>query len=103
MIEQVINRKNMHLAYARVLQNKGSAGVDGMQVGELKDFLKQNRELIAAGIVNGKYLPQPILGISIPKSKDETRLLGIPTVVERWLQQCVAQTITPLFEFEFKE
>ncbi len=103
MIEQVITRKNMHLAYARVMQNKGSAGVDGMQVGELKDYLKQNRELIAASIVKGNYLPQPILGVPIPKSNGKTRLLGIPTVVERWLQQCVAQTITPLFEFEFKE
>lgn len=103
MIEKVINRKNMHLAYKQVVQNKGSAGVDGMGVNELYGYLKQNREAIASSIVNGKYLPQPILGVSIPKSNGKPRLLGIPTVVDRWLQQAVAQAITPMFEYEFKE
>lgn len=103
MIEGVTNRKNMHLAYRHVMRNKGSAGVDGMALSELKLFVKQNREAIAADMLNGSYLPQPILGVSIPKSAGKTRLLGIPTVVERWLQQCVAQVITPLFEIEFKE
>jgi RNA-directed DNA polymerase len=103
MIEQVINRRNMHLAYKHVLANKGSAGVDGMQVNELKQHIVKDREAIVLSIINGSYLPQPILGISIPKSNGKTRLLGIPTVTERWLQQSVAQTITPLFEFEFKE
>ncbi len=103
MIEQVINRRNMHLAYKQVLANKGSAGVDGMQVSELKQHLSADREAIALSIVRGRYLPQPILGVSIPKSNGKTRLLGIPTVTERWLQQAVAQTITPVFEFEFKD
>jgi len=103
MIEQVITRKNMHLAYQQVVRNKGSAGVDGMDVRELKHYVKQHSEAIAASMVNGKYQAQPILGISIPKSNGKTRLLGIPTVVDRWLQQNVAQAITPLFEFEFKE
>jgi group II intron reverse transcriptase/maturase len=103
MIEKVINRKNMHLAYKQVLQNKGSAGVDGMGVKELYACLKENREAIAVSIVTGRYLPQPILGVSIPKSNGKTRLLGIPTVVDRWLQQSVAQAITPMFEYEFKE
>jgi group II intron reverse transcriptase/maturase len=103
MIEQVINRRNMHLAYQQVVRNKGSAGVDGMQVSELKQRILKDREAIVLSIINGHYLPQPILGVSIPKSNGKTRLLGIPTVTERWLQQAVAQTITPLFEFEFKE
>jgi len=103
MIEQVINRKNMHLSNQQVMRNKGSAGVDGMQVNELKHYVKQHREAIAISLLNGKYLPQPILGVSIPKSNGKTRLLGIPTVVDRWLQQCVAQAITPKFEYEFKE
>ena len=93
----------MHLAYKQVLANKGSAGVDGMQVKELRDFIKDNGASIALRMVKGCYLPQPILGVSIPKGNGKTRLLGIPTVVDRWLQQSVAQTITPLFEFEFKE
>jgi group II intron reverse transcriptase/maturase len=103
MIEQVINRRNMHLAYKQVFANKGSAGVDGMQVNELKTHIRKEREAIVLSIINGGYLPQPILGVTIPKSNGKTRLLGIPTVTDRWLQQAVAQTITPLFEFEFKD
>jgi RNA-directed DNA polymerase len=103
MVEQVINRRNMHLAYSRVFANKGSAGVDGMQVSELKPHIRKEREAIVTGLINGSYLPQPILGVTIPKSNGKTRLLGIPTVTDRWLQQAVAQTITPLFEFEFKD
>ncbi len=103
MIEQVISRKNMHYAYKQVLRNKGSAGVDGMPVKELHSYIKQNIITVVTGMVNGSYLPQPILGVSIPKSNGKTRLLGIPTVVDRWLQQAVTQAITPLFEYEFKE
>ncbi|HEX8609316.1 MAG TPA: group II intron reverse transcriptase/maturase, partial [Pedobacter sp.] len=103
MIEQVINRRNMHLAYKQVLANKGSAGVDGMQVSELKPYIRKEREAIALRMINGCYLPQPVLGVNIPKGNGKTRLLGIPTVTERWLQQAVAQTITPQFEVEFKK
>ncbi len=103
MIEKVINRKNMLLAYRQVLRNKGSAGVDAMKVSELKSYLDQNREAIAADLVHGRYLPAPILGVEIPKSNGKTRLLGIPTVVDRWLQQSVAQAITPLFEYGFTD
>src|SRR5215212_11481411 len=103
MIKQVINRRNMHLAFKQVLANQGSAGVDGMGVGELKQHIQKDREAIVLGIINGGYLPQPILGVHIPKSNGKTRLLGIPTVTERWLQQAVAQTIIPQFEFEFKD
>ena len=95
MIEQVINRRNMHRAYKQVLANKGSAGVDGMQVSALKGYIKENIALIATSMTNGTYLPGPILGVSIPKTGGKTRLLGIPTVVDRWLQQSVAQVITP--------
>ena len=103
MIEQVINRRNMHLAYKQVFANKGSAGVDGMGVSELKQHIRREREAIVTGIINGHYLPQPILGVHIPKTGGKTRLLGIPTVTDRWLQQATAQTITPLFEYEFKD
>ena len=83
MIEQVINRRNMHLAYQRVLANKGSAGVDGMGVKELKQLIQKDRETIVLSIINGTYLPAPILGVNIPKSNGKTRLLGIPTVIDR--------------------
>lgn len=103
MIAQVINRRNLHLAYRAVLANKGSAGIDGMEVTELKHHIRKEREAVVLRIVHGRYLPQPILGVSIPKGKGKSRLLGIPTVTDRWLQQSVAQAITPLFEYEFKE
>ncbi|MFN9393609.1 MAG: group II intron reverse transcriptase/maturase, partial [Flavobacteriales bacterium] len=85
-----------------VARNKGSAGVDGMSVNALKDFVRRNRVQIAGALKQGDYRPQPILGVAIPKSNGKTRLLGVPTVVDRWLQQCVAQAITPKFEFDFK-
>ena len=93
----------MRLACRQVLSNKGSAGVDGMPVSELPAHLEENREAIATALCNGKYLPQPILGVSIPKSNGKERLLGIPTVTDRCLQQAVSQAIMPLFECEFKE
>ena len=103
MIAQVINPRNMQLAYQHVLKNKGSAGVDGMKLTELTSYVKQHRDEIATALYNGKYKVQPILGVEIPKNNGKTRLLGIPTVVDRWLQQCVTQTITLKFEMDFKE
>ncbi len=103
MIEQVITKKNMRLACTHVVQNKGSAGVDGMQVNELYQYVQEHREGIAMAVIKAVYLPQPILGVTIPKSNGKTRLLGIPTVTDRWLQQCVLQAIAPKFEYEFKE
>lgn len=102
MIDRVINTRNMQEACIHVVQNKGSAGVDRMSVNALKDYVRKNREQVACALKEGDYKPQPILGVSIPKSNGKTRLLGIPTVVDRWLQQCVAQAITPKFEFDFK-
>ena len=101
MIEQIIHPKNMHRASIHVVQNAGSAGVDGMTVNELKQYAQQHRTAIATRIINGNYLPQAIKGVAIPKSNGKTRLLGIPTVIDRWLQQSVAQVIAPRFEKEF--
>jgi group II intron reverse transcriptase/maturase len=74
-----------------------------MQLKALKPYINQHREAIAMSIISVTYLPQPILGVSIPKGSGKMRLLGIPTVVDRWLQQSVAQVITPLFEYEFSQ
>lgn len=103
MIEKVVNRKNMLRAYQQVMSNQGSAGVDGMSVKELSDHLHKNRDKLVSDVCNGKYLPQTILGVAIPKSNGKIRLLGIPTVTDRWLQQAVHQAIMPLFEAEFKK
>ena len=91
----------MQLALRHVVSNKGSAGVDGMQVNELSAYVKLHRDEIALALYNGKYLPQPILGVSIPKSNGKTRLLGVPTVKDRWLQQCVSQVLSIRFEADF--
>lgn len=101
MIAQIINRRNMQQACRHVMQNKGSAGVDGMTVDELPNYVQAHREAIVRGIINGTYQAQAIRGVSIPKSNGKTRLLGIPTVADRWLQQSVAQAIAPRFEAEF--
>jgi len=103
MIEQVLNRRNVMWAYRQVMSNKGSAGVDGMPVKELYDYLTKNRKQIESDLREGKYLPQAILGVEIPKSKGKTRLLGIPTVADRMLQQAVGQVIAIKFEMEFED
>ena len=103
LIEQVINRQNMMRAFKQVRQNKGSAGVDRMPVKELYDYLTKNRESIEKSLLNGTYLPQPILGVEIPKSNGKVRLLGVPTVVERMLQQAVGQVLANLFEMDFED
>src|SRR5690606_21932322 len=99
--ERVISRKNMHKAYRQVVSNGGSAGVDGMTVTALRQHLNKNRDAIATAVCNGRYLPQSILGVAIPKENGKTRLLGIPTVTDRMLQQAVSQVIAPKFETEF--
>jgi len=103
MIEQVLNRSNIMKAYRQVVSNKGSAGIDGMSVKELYTFLTNNRLRIESELREGKYLPQAIRGVEIPKSNGKTRLLGIPTVIDRLLQQAVLQVITIKFEMEFKD
>lgn len=103
MIGKVINRKNMLKAYRQVMMNAGSSGVDGMPVNALSKHLKENRDKIMASMANGNYLPQAILGVETPKSNGKHRLLGIPTVTDRLLQQAVAQVIGPVFELDFKE
>jgi len=103
MIEKVLSKTNMLKACHQVVSNKGSAGVDGMSVLKLSAHWEVNQRQIATSVCNGRYLPQPILGVEIPKSNGKTRLLGIPTVTDRLLQQAVHQVIMPLFEAEFKE
>ena len=103
MIEVVTNRRNLHHAFRHIVSNKGSAGVDGMTVNELYPYLKENRDRIVDALINGTYQPQPIKGVEIPKSNGKVRLLGVPTVVDRWLQQAVSQAIGLKFEEDFKE
>jgi RNA-directed DNA polymerase len=103
MIEQVLNRKNLYKAYRQVVLNKGSGGVDGMEVSELFSFLESNRNKIATSILTHKYVPKPIRGVEIPKSNGKTRMLGVPTVVDRWLQQAVSQVLMTKYELTFED
>ena len=131
MIKKVINGSNLQKACQKVMSNKGSAGIDGMPVQELSAYLDVNKEQLALAIegaseadtislskrvaafeankeqiinaiLNGSYQPQAILGVEIPKDNGRKRLLGIPTVTDRLLQQAVHQVIYPKFEIEFK-
>ena len=93
MIAEVLKRKNLYKAYRQVLQNRGSAGIDGMSVYELANHLETNRDKIITSVLNHTYVPDALLGIEIPKGSGKARLLGIPTVADRWLQQAVTQAL----------
>lgn len=101
LLERILHRDNMNLAYKRVKANKGSYGVDGMTVDELLQFLKQNGNQIRQSILEGNYKPQPVRRVEIPKPDGGKRLLGIPTVVDRVIQQAIAQVLSPIFEVQF--
>ena len=103
MIEQILTRKNLLQAMHQVQRNHGSAGVDRMPVTKLTELLSIDKEELTVKVRSGKYLPQPILGVEIPKGNGKTRLLGIPTVTDRLLQQVVLQVINARFEFEFSD
>ena len=102
MIEKILRPKNLYRAYHQVVSNKGSSGVDGMSVYELKSFRDKNGIKLLTSILNRRYVPQPIKRVDIPKGKGKTRPLGIPTVVDRWLQQAVSQQLAIKFELEFE-
>ena len=86
----------------QVLQNKGAAGVDGMEVHSLKQELHLNGNTYIQQLQEGYYQVSPILGVEIPKSNGKKRLLGIPTVVDRVIQQAIAQVLQPIFETGFQ-
>lgn len=101
LMEKICNRANLNRAYKRVKANKGSAGVDKMSVEELLDYLKSHGEEIISQLLNGTYAPQPVRGVNIPKPGGGIRQLGIPTVVDRFIQQAIYQVLSPMFEAEF--
>lgn len=102
MISKVLKAQNLERAIKQTMSNKGSSGVDGMPVSELKAYFSKQGKALNTQIVQQKYLPQAILGVSIPKGNGKTRMLGIPSVVDRTLQQALSQAIMPYFELEFK-
>jgi RNA-directed DNA polymerase len=103
MIEKVLHPRNLTRSYYQVVRNKGSAGVDKMSVYDLASFREAKAQTLTLSILNRKYVPQAIKGVEIPKGNGKTRLLGVPTVVDRWLQQAVARQLATKFELEFEE
>ena len=103
LLERILDRNNLNLAYKRVKSNKGSHGADGMKVDELLSFLKQNGEAIKQKLLEGTYRPTPVRRVEIPKPDGGVRLLGIPTVLDRWIQQAISQVLSPIFEKGFSE
>jgi RNA-directed DNA polymerase len=101
MLESILSRDNLNLAYKRVKANKGSHGVDGMMVDELLPFLKQQGESIRQRVLAGEYSPQPVRRVGIPKSDGGIRQLGIPTVVDRLIQQAIAQELNKTIDRDF--
>ena len=100
LLEQILSPTNLNRAYKRVRSNRGSGGVDKMEVGSLKDYLVNNKEKLIQSILDGSYRPNPVRRVEIPKEKGK-RKLGSPTVVDRVVQQAIAQVLTPVYEKQF--
>jgi len=103
LIDQIFSDRNLTEACGEVVRNKGASGVDGMNVAELKQHLDTHREGLKAKARQCNYTPQPIRGKEIPKGSGKMRLLGIPTVIDRMLQQAVSRVIMPRYEYMFSD
>lgn len=103
LLERIVSPENLNNAYKRVVRNKGAGGVDGMKVDELLQYLKDNGREIRESVLAGKYKPAPVRRVEIPKDNGKKRMLGIPTAVDRVIQQAIAQVLIPIYESEFVE
>lgn len=103
LLEQILSRDNLNIAYKRVKANKGSHGIDGMRLDELLQYLKEHGQELRQSLLEGRYKPQPVRRVEIPKPDGGKRLLGIPTVVDRVIQQAIAQVLIPIYENKFSE
>lgn len=104
LLELILRKDNLNKAYKRVKSNKGAGGTDGMQVDELRPYLKENQDTLIQEIKGGRFKPNPVRRVEIPKeTKGEFRKLGVPTVVDRVIQQAIIQELTPIYEEQFSE
>ena len=103
LIEQILAKENVREALNRVVSNKGAAGIDGMKVEDLRVYMNENWPSIKQSILERSYKPAPVRRVEIPKPNGGVRKLGIPTVVDRTIQQSIIQILTPIFEEEFQE
>lgn len=100
-LDSILSRNNLNEAFRQVKQNKGAAGIDEMSIEEAKVYLQEHKEEILEAIRQRKYRPQPVRRVEIPKPSGGVRLLGIPTVIDRVIQQAIAQVLTPIFDEYF--
>ncbi|MFC3197289.1 group II intron reverse transcriptase/maturase [Parapedobacter deserti] len=103
MLEYILSPSNLNAAYLQVKCNKGAGGVDKMEVESLKDYLVSHKDELITSILQGKYRPNPVRRVEIPKDNGQKRQLGIPTVVDRVVQQAIAQILMPLYEPQFSD
>jgi RNA-directed DNA polymerase len=103
LMEEVIDRDNLNRAYRRVKANKGAPGVDGMSVRELRDWIVEHKQELIVALLDGSYRPQPVRGVEIPKPGGGMRQLGIPTVVDRLVQQAILQVLEPILDPTFSD
>lgn len=102
-MEEAVRDENVRSAMAAVKRNRGAAGIDRMKTGELESHLQAHWEKIRAKLLAGTYVPSPVRRVEIPKPSGGTRMLGIPTVVDRFIQQLLLQVLTPIYEPKFSE
>lgn len=100
-LDKILSRNNLNQAFRQVKRNKGAEGMDGMSIESAKDYLQQHKEEILEAIRQRRYQPQPVRRVEIPKPSGGVRLLGIPTVIDRVIQQAIAQVLTPIFDKDF--
>ena len=103
LLEQILAKENLNKAYKKVYQNKGTAGVDGITVEEVDEYIRDNKEILLNRIRKRKYKPQPVRRVQIPKENGKNRNRGIPTVFDRIIQQAMVQVLSPIFEKQFSE
>lgn len=103
LIERILDKDNVRIALEKVIANKGAAGIDGMKVEELRGYMNANWPGIKQSILERSYRPAPVRRVEIPKPNGGVRKLGIPTAVDRTLQQSIVQILLPIFETEFQE
>lgn len=103
LLEFILSPDNLNRAYLQVKCNHGSGGVDGLSVEQLAGYLKAHKEELIASLKSGRYRPSPVRRVEIPKEKGKSRLLGIPTVVDRVIQQAISRILTPIYEREFSD
>ena len=103
LIEVILSKENLNRAYKKVVANKGASGVDGVTVEELGDYIRENREKIVTSLRNRTYIPKPVRRVYIPKDNGKKRPLGIPTALDRTIQQAIAQPISDIYEEIFSD